>query len=104
MKKMIVILCLAVGVMSGFSPPAGVKSGIHGTIDPAEGASKVTAISGADSVSGTPVAGKLSLPAKPGNWTLIVEAVKPYRSTSVENILVLESQSTDAGVIKLMAD
>jgi hypothetical protein len=101
MKKAIIILCALFVTLGAFSLTTSVKSGIHGTIEPADAAGKVTAISGNDSMSTVPVSGKFSLPVKPGNWTLVIEAVQPYRSTTVENILVLENQSTDAGAIKL---
>ena len=104
MKKVFIIISVLFLALAAVSFLPAVKSGIHGVIEPAEAAAKVTAISGNDSMSTVPVAGKFSLPVKPGNWTLVIEATRPYRSTTVENILVLENQSTDAGVIKLKGE
>lgn len=101
MKKLVIIACAAFIVMSAFVSLDRVKSGIHGTIDPPDGAKKVWAISGADSVSTVPLNGKFSMEVKPGTWKLIVEAVAPYKNTMIDNILVQEGQPADAGIIKL---
>jgi hypothetical protein len=101
MKKIALVLCTAFVAICAFISPDHAKSGIYGTIDPAEGAKKVWAISGTDSVSTVPITGKFSLEVKPGTWKLIVEAVPPLKSTQLEGILVQEGQSADAGVIKL---
>ena len=101
MKKIAIILCIAVVIMGAFAFGHRAKSGIYGIVDPPEGAKKVWAISGNDSASAIPVSAKFTLDVKPGNWKLIVEAAAPYKNTSVDNILVQEGQVTDAGVIKL---
>lgn len=101
MKKPIIVLSAALIIMSAFISHNEFKSGIQGTIEPTEGAKKVWAVSGADSVSAVPLMGKFSMEVKPGNWELFVEAVQPYKSTTVEGVLVVDGQYTDAGVIKL---
>jgi len=103
MKKIVFSLSLAFVVMCAFIPAYRVKSGIYGTIDPPDGAKKVWAINGTDSVSAStiPLTGKFSLEVKPGTWKLLVEAVPPLKNAVVENILVQEGESADAGVIKL---
>ncbi len=107
MKKNVVIGGLAVVVliiMSAFISISNPEPGITGSIDPPDGASKVWAISGADSVSAMPVEGKFSLDVKAGTWQLLVEGVKPYKNAAKENIVVLEGQATDVGVIKLESE
>lgn len=104
MKNIILAMSMLVITGIAFTPATIVKSGIHGSIEPADAAAKITAISGSDSMSTVPVAGKFSLPVKPGNWTLVIEANRPYRNYTVENVLVLETQSTDVGVIKLKSE
>ncbi|MEI9810072.1 MAG: carboxypeptidase regulatory-like domain-containing protein [Bacteroidota bacterium] len=101
MKKIIIILCIAFVALCAFVIPGKLKSGIYGSVDPADGARKVWAISGSDTVSAVPLTGKFSLEVKPGTWKLIVEAIAPYKNAVVESVLVQEGQSTDAGVIKL---
>jgi hypothetical protein len=101
MKKLAITLCAGFVAVCAFMSPERVKSGIYGTIDPADGAKKVWAISGTDSISTVPLTGKFSLEVKPGTWKLIVEAVPPLKNAALENILVQEGESADAGVIKL---
>lgn len=105
MKKISGILCATFFVISAFvaSPPA--KTGIHGSIDPPQNAKKIWAISStADSVSIIPSAEIFFIEVKPGSWKLLVEATKPFKNTEVENIIVKQDQSTDAGVIKLLSE
>jgi hypothetical protein len=100
MKQILVLMCVA-SVTIGFIARNDLQSGIHGTIDPVDGARKVWAINGTDSLATVPVSGKFSLAVKPGNWGLLLEGNAPYKNTAVNNILVLDNQSTDAGVIKM---
>ena len=101
MKKIAILLGIMFIVLAAFVRRAEPKSGIHGVIDPADGAKKAWAIMGTDSVSTVPVGGNFSLEVKPGNWTLIIEAVAPYKNAVTQNIMVQENQSTDVGTIKL---
>ena len=103
MKKNVMVLGVVALAMSSFISLKNV-SGIQGSIDPANGASKVMAISGTDTVSAIPVEGKFSLDVKAGTWKVIVEAVKPYKNAVKENILVGEDGYADAGVIKLESE
>src|SRR6188768_3917820 len=103
MKKLVFFLFITIIALYAFSPNK-VASGIHGIIDPADGAKKVWAISGTDSVSTTPSMGNFSVEVRPGTWKLIVEAVSPYKNALIENILIQDGQSFDAGVIKLVAE
>lgn len=102
MKTLVVILMAILLTASAFVWSAKSESGISGTIDPADGARKVWAIMGNDSLSVLPVSGKFLISVKPGNWNLYIEAAEPYKSTTVTNIAVIEGGPTDAGVIKLM--
>ena len=77
------------------------RSGIQGTIDPPEGAKRIWAVSGKDTVSIIPAPGSFIMDVKPGSWKLVVEAVLPYKNAERESILVTEGQITDVGLIKL---
>ena len=101
MKKLTIILVLLLVVVSSFLTSARLKSGITGSIEPADGARKVWATSGMDSLSTVPLMGKFSLDVRAGNWKLFIEAIQPYKNTSVESVLVVDGEYTDAGVIKL---
>lgn len=100
MKKLVLILCAAFVIMSAFVS-RDYKSGIHGSIDPVEGAKKIWAISGIDSVSAVPLGGKFALEVNAGVWKLFIEGAAPYKSAVMENVSVQENQITDVGVIKL---
>lgn len=105
MKKIGIMLCAAtITVASAFVARKNTMSGINGTITPADGASKVWAISGKDSVAALPAAGKFSLDVKPGSWKVYVQAVKGYKDAVVENIIVENDRYADAGEIKLTSD
>lgn len=77
------------------------RSGIQGAIDPPEGANKIWAVNGKDTVAIIPPPGTFILDVKPGTWKLVVEAVLPYKSVEKDNILVNEGQLTDVGLIRL---
>ncbi len=77
------------------------RSGIQGTIDPPEGAKRIWAVSGKDTVAMIPSPGSFLMDVKPGTWKLVVEAVLPYKNAERESILVVDGQMTDIGLIKL---
>ena len=89
---------IAVVLISSF---ANDRSGIQGTIDPPEGAKRIWAVSGKDTVSIIPAPGSFIMDVKPGSWKLVVEAVLPYKNVERESILVVDGQITDVGLIKL---
>lgn len=103
MKKIILLCCLLSGFILAFTSGRRdtPESGIRGSVDPADGAVKVWAIRAADSVSTIILSGKFSFTLRPGNWNLRVEAVRPYRDAYRDNILVLDNQFTETGVISL---
>jgi len=90
---------ISVFLISTFS--SNDRSGIQGTIDPPEGARRIWAVSGKDSVSIIPPPGSFIMDVKPGSWKLVVEAVLPYKNVERDAILVIEGQLTDIGLIKL---
>jgi hypothetical protein len=100
MKKLLVLICAAFFIVSAFSSRNFISS-IYGTIEPAEGAKKVWAVNGMDSVSIVPESGKFSIAVTAGKWKLTVEANRPYQDAVIENINVEEGKSTDAGIIRL---
>ena len=97
MKNFIGII-IAVVLISSFATD---RSGIQGTIDPPEGARRIWAVSGKDTVSIIPSPGSFIIDVKPGSWRLVVEAVLPYKNAEREGVLVMDGQITDIGLIKL---
>lgn len=100
MKKFIIVLFAGLIVLAAFTKP-NKQTAINGTIEPADAVSKVWAVKENDSASVIPANGKFSIPVKPGNWTLIVEAIAPYKSHS-QTVSVLEGGPADVGLIKLV--
>ena len=97
--KNIIGIVIAILLISAFS--SHYRSGIQGTIDPPEGAKRIWAVSGKDTVSIIPAPGSFIMDVKPGSWKLVVEAVLPYKNAERESILVIDGQITDVGLIKL---
>ena len=105
MKKIAIILVAVLIIMTAFiNHKTYTVSGIQGTISPADGAKKVWAYSGKDTVSVIPSSTGFSIDVKPGTWNVYVEAVKPYKDATVSNVTVEDGRYTDAGEIKLSAD
>ena len=102
MKKL-TLLIFTLSIIATSFMLAGV-SGIHGTINPADGAKKIWAINGRDTVSIVPSSVTFSLNVKPGNWMLLIEAVKPYKDVMIRNIIVEDGRYTNAGEIKLVTN
>jgi len=103
-KKIVIIICAVLFVgMSAFvwNTKKIAASGIHGIVSPADGAKKVWAINGKDSVAAVPSSGNFSIDAKPGTWKLHVEAANGYKDAYIENIVVEEGSYADAGEIKM---
>jgi len=98
MKNFIGII---ISVVLIFSFASKNRSGIQGTIDPPEGAKRIWAVSGKDSVSIIPTPGSFIMDVKPGSWKLVVEAVLPFKNAERDGVLVVEGELTDVGLIKL---
>ena len=98
MKNLIGVI-ISIVLISSFASMD--RSGIQGTIDPPEGAKRIWAVSGKDSVSIIPAPGSFIMDVKPGSWKLVVEAVLPYKNVERDAVLVVEGELTDVGLIKL---
>ena len=98
MKNLIGVI-ISIVLISSFASMD--RSGIQGTIDPPEGARRIWAVSGKDTVSIIPPPGSFIMDVKPGNWKLVVEAVLPFKNAERDGILVTDGQITDVGLIKL---
>lgn len=96
----IAVLGLSLGLLAFTSIREG---GIQGKVSPAEGASEVLAVAGTDTLrtgitNGSFTFGKV----KAGTYTVWVKAIAPYKDTSVANVAVTDSATTDVGEIKLL--
>ena len=95
------VLAFIVSIILVSSFASKFRSGIQGTIDPPEGAKRIWAVSGKDTVSIIPAPGTFIMDLKPGSWKLVVEAVLPYKNAERDAILVTDGEITDVGLIKL---
>src|SRR4051812_13153780 len=101
MKNTGVIFCILIFLIGAFIPARRSLSSIYGTIEPQNAAKKVLAINAKDSFVVIPEAGKFSIAVSAGNWKVYIQAVKPFKDLTVENIRVAEGKSTDMGLIRL---
>ena len=80
---------------------AGTGS-IQGKITPADGASKVLAVLGRDTLSTVVNNGNFAFKnIKTGTYTILVKANIPYNDLSIKNVAVIDSATTDVGLLKL---
>ena len=103
MKKLSLNFLMLAGLLFALVAFTFIKeSGITGKISPADGASEVLAVSGADTLrTGVNNGSFVFSPVKPGTYTIWVKAKAPYKDTSVEDVAVVDSAVTDIGEIKL---
>lgn len=103
--KYIVIICIAFITAAAVIKPKDFITSIYGNIEPAEAAKKVFAIKGTDTVAVIPEAGKFSVAVSTaGSWKVYIQALPPYKDAVLNNIMVEEGRSSNAGTIKLVSD
>jgi hypothetical protein len=102
MRNAMVQLCLVIiGVTSIHAVRLLETSSFHVRIFPAEGAGKVLAIQGRDSLEMTNVDGEYYLRSiNSGHWQINVESAMPYKSIQYK-ITVKPGADTDLGEIRL---
>ena len=104
MKKMTkTIVAISIGLLSiaGFTNTA--PGSLKGRVIPAEGGSRVIAISATDTFSATISTGVFVLSSiKAGNYNLLIEAKAPYNNATLSNIAVKDGEVTDVGEIQLV--
>jgi hypothetical protein len=78
------------------------NSPVKGSVSPANGASRAWVISRSDTLSAPVIQGNFMITnVKPGNYTLMLEAKPPFRDSFKQDVLVVEGQPTDVGVIEM---
>lgn len=101
MKRLSFLMVLGL-VLSFFAFTLIKDGGIQGKIVPADGAEQVMAVSGTDTLkTGINNGSFMFSGVKPATYTIWVKAKAPYKDTSVENVAVVDSATTDVGEIKL---
>ena len=103
MKNKMMALAAVAAVAAGLSAFTIMADGsIKGKVTPADGAAKVMAVSGADTVKADVSGGSFELShLKPGTYTLIVDATDPYKDAMKDGVQVTDGIATDVGEIQL---
>ncbi len=98
--KWSVIAGLAFGILA-FSPER--EGAIQGSVTPVEAVKEVVAVAGTDTLRSEMSGGTFVFSnVKKGTYTVWVRAIPPYQDTSVENVAVADSATTNIGEIKLI--
>ncbi|MEO5997469.1 MAG: carboxypeptidase-like regulatory domain-containing protein [Chitinophagaceae bacterium] len=102
-KLKIAALTLATASIFAFNSGTTMQAvSIKGTVSPAEGASKVWALSSTDTLKADIDKGTFEIPnVKPGIYQVIIEAKSPYKNTAKDGVTVEQGKGTDVGEIKL---
>ncbi|QPH37764.1 carboxypeptidase regulatory-like domain-containing protein [Pedobacter endophyticus] len=76
--------------------------GMFGKITPADGASAVSIVGGADTLKAQLVQGTFTFSnLKEGVYTVLIKANAPYKDAIIDKVAVKDSATTDLGEIKL---
>ena len=78
------------------------NSPVKGSVVPANGATRAWLISKTDTLNSPVIQGGFTITnVKPGNYLLMLEGKPPYRDSFKQDVLVVEGQPTDVGVIQM---
>ncbi len=103
MKKFVAAVFAVVLIVIISSSFSTLRTGsIKGMISPPNGGARIWAISKKDTTTGTIYQGMFLIPElRPGTYTIMVEAIPPYKNERKEFVVVNEGQETDIGYIIL---
>jgi hypothetical protein len=95
-------LMILVVMLTGFAFRASWNSPVKGSVTPSNAGARAWVFSAHDTANAPVLEGNFMIEnVKPGNYTLMIEGVPPYRNTIKESIQVVDGQPTDAGVIEM---
>jgi len=78
------------------------NSPVKGSVNPSNGASRAWIFSRTDTLNSPVIQGNFMITnVKPGNYTLMMEGRPPYRDSFKQDVLVVDGQPTDVGVIEM---
>jgi hypothetical protein len=96
------LLLFAAMLSLGFSFQISLNSPVKGSVNPPNGAIRAWLISKSDTLNSPVIQGNFMITnVKPGNYTLIMEGRPPYRDSFKQDVLVVDGQPTDVGVIEM---
>jgi len=78
------------------------NSPVKGSVNPPNAAGRAWLISRTDTLNAAVIQGIFMIQnVRPGNYTLMVEGRPPYRDSFKQDVLVVDGQPTDVGVIDM---
>jgi len=78
------------------------NSPVKGSVSPGESATRAWVISATDTLNAPVVQDNFMINnVKPGNYTLLVQGKPPFKDSFKENVVVVDGQPTDVGVIQM---
>jgi hypothetical protein len=102
-RSNVLMLLLFISVVSmGLSFRGVVNSPVKGSVNPPNGALRAWLFSKSDTLNSPVIQGNFMLTnVRPGNYTLMMEGKPPYKDSFKQDVLVVEGQPTDVGVIEM---
>jgi hypothetical protein len=78
------------------------NSPVKGSVNPSNAAIRAWLISKSDTLNVTIIDGNFMITnVRPGNYTLMLEGKPPYRDSFKQDVVVVDGQPTDVGVIQM---
>jgi hypothetical protein len=93
---LLITLCMSMAFAVFWTSP------VKGSVDPSNGASRAWLFSKTDTLNAPVIQGNFLISnVKPGNYLLMLEGRPPYRDSFKQDVLVVDGQPTDVGVIAM---
>jgi hypothetical protein len=94
--SVVLVLCAGTAFRSYWNSP------VKGSVSPLNGALRAWVISKSDTLNSPVIQGTFIINnVKPGNYTLMLEGKPPFRDSYKQDVLVVDGQPTDVGVIEM---
>jgi hypothetical protein len=101
-SKFFPLLLLLIGLCLTMAFQAKWNSPVKGSVNPSNAAVRAWIFSRTDTLNSPVIQGNFLISnVKPGNYTLMMEAKPPYRDSFKQDVLVVDGQPTDEGVIEM---
>jgi hypothetical protein len=79
------------------------NSPVKGSVNPANGALRAWVFSKTDTLNAPVIQGNFMITdVKPGNYTLMLEGKPPFRDSFKQDVVVVDGQMTDVGIIEMI--
>jgi hypothetical protein len=87
---------------TGLSFRVCFNSPVKGSVNPSNGALRAWLLSKSDTLNAPVIQGNFMITnVKPGNYTLMLEGKPPFRDSFKQDVVVVDGQPTDVGVIEM---